>query len=95
MKSKIDQVDHNFSFNFLTSESSLQDSINLALFAKPSEQIVSPTSSLEGLMCTTIKTLEPSPVFTKSTETYKLTLHFLVPLMPQIGLEKFPYQENH
>jgi len=42
-------------------DTSLLDSIALALFAKFKEQIVSQTSSSEGLICTSIKTFEPYP----------------------------------
>lgn len=44
-----------------TSGSSLFDSIDLALFAKVNEQLVSIISSSYGLACTSINTLDPSP----------------------------------
>lgn len=46
----------------ITTGTSLLDSIALALFAKFKEQIVSHTSSSEGLICTSIKTFEPYPL---------------------------------
>uniref|UniRef100_A0A0A9HLD0 Uncharacterized protein n=1 Tax=Arundo donax TaxID=35708 RepID=A0A0A9HLD0_ARUDO len=39
----------------------LFDSIDLARLAKLREQTVSQMSSSDGLMCTTIRTFEPSP----------------------------------
>lgn len=45
-----------------TSESSLLESTALTLLANVREQIVSPISSVLALICTIIKTLEPSPV---------------------------------
>lgn len=57
----------NTTFQVLTAVNPLLDSIALARFVKLREQIVSPTSSSRGLMCTSIKTFDLVPKKVKIT----------------------------